>query len=38
MPERSQHAVVSQDYAWIGMHPDGKKGEVLSVQKHLNMG
>lgn len=31
--QRSRHAVMNQDRAWVGMHPDGKEGEeVLSVQ------
>lgn len=31
--QHSQHAVMNQDGAWVGMHPDGKEGEeVLSIQ------
>lgn len=31
--EHSQHAVMNQDRAWVGVNPDGKKGEeVLSEQ------
>lgn len=35
----SQHAVMKQDNAWVGVLPDRKAGEeVLREQKHLNMG
>lgn len=25
--EHSQHAVMNQDHAWVGLFPDGKEGE-----------
>ena len=31
--EHSQHAVMNQDHAWVGVHPGGKEGEeVLGEQ------